>query len=413
MLNRIFCRVAVVARIRDNPIGGVLRRYIAYLAARGYCHGAMRQYVYAIEHFGRWLGNRPIDRATVRRFIHWHLPRCQCIGQTAHNIKYVRAALHRLLEMLEPTGPAPRIRTFADRVLRDYERHLKHVCGLAGATIQYRLRYARELLRRRRVRGAKQLLAWSPAQIAQSISSVGRLGKPSSGHVLACSIRSFLRFLLSQGLIHRDLAAAVPSFATWRLASLPKTIGLAELENLVAAVDASKPIGMRNRAILLCLTQLGLRAADVASLRVEDVDQASRILRFRRPKQRDHVVVPMTTPLARAINLYLRHGRPSGSSSSLFVLHRAPKGRGVMSRGVCDVVVLHARRAGLADRIGGPHIIRHSVATALINQGASIKQIADLLGHRSIDTTAIYAKVDLNSLARVALPWPGAQEVIP
>jgi site-specific recombinase XerD len=173
------------------------------------------------------------------------------------------------------------------------------------------------------------------------------------------------------------------------------------------------PDSIGNRAILLCLTQLGLRAGDVASLRVEDVDQASRILRFRRPKQRDHVVVPMTTPLARAINLYLRHGRPSGSSSSLFVLHRAPRGRGVSSRTIGNIVVKYAIHAGLADRIGGTHIIRHSVATALINQGASIKQIADLLGHRSIDTTSIYAKVDLNSLARVALPWPGVQEVIP
>ena len=413
MLDHVSCRADICTRIRDNPIGEVLQRYVGYLAARGHCHGTMRQYVPAIEHFGRWLGNRPIDRATVRRFIHWHLPRCKCRAQTAHDIKYVRAALHRLLEMLEPTEPAPRIRTFADRVLRDYERHLNHVCGLADATIQYRLRYARELLRRRRVRRAKQLRAWSPAQIAQSISSVGRLGKPSSGQVLACSIRSFLRFLLAQGLIYRDLAAAVPSFATWSLASLPNTIGLAELERLVAAVDASSPIGMRNRAILLCLTKLGLRAADVASLRIEDVDQASRTLRLRRPKRRDHVAVPMTGPVAHAIDLYIRQGRPACNSSCLFVLHRAPKGRGVTSRGVCDVVVLHARRAGLADRIGGPHIIRHSVATALINQGASIKQIADLLGHRSIDTTAIYAKVDLNSLARVALPWPGAQEVIP
>jgi site-specific recombinase XerD len=413
MLDRIFCRATVRARIRGNPLGGVLQRYIGHLAARGYCHGAMYQYVYAIEHFGRWLGNHSIDRASVRRFVRRHLPRCQCSGPTTRNINYVRAALHRLLEMLEPEGPTPTIRTFTDRVLRDYEHHLKHVCGLAGATIQCRLRYARSLLRRRGVRRARQLRAWSPAQIAQSISSVGRLYKPSSGQVLACSIRSFLRFLLSQGLIHRDLAAAVPSFATWRLASLPKTIGLAELEDLVAAVDASRPIGMRNRAILLCLTQLGLRAADVASLQVEDVDQASRVLRFRRPKQRDHVVVPMTSPVAHAIDLYARQGRPSCNSSSLFVLHRAPMGQGLSSRGICDIVVKYAIQAGLADRIGGTHIIRHSVATALINQGASIKQVADLLGHRSIDTTAIYAKVDLNSLARVALPWPAAQEVIP
>jgi integrase/recombinase XerD len=110
--------------------------------------------------------------------------------------------------------------------------------------------------------------------------------------------------------------------------------------------------------------------------------------------------------LTSAIDLYMRRGRPAGSSRWLFVIHRAPIGQRLTAGGIGRIVTRRAAQAGLADRIHGPHVIRHSVATALINQGASIKQIADLLGHRSIDTTSIYAKVDLRSLVGVALPWP-------
>ena len=114
----------------------------------------------------------------------------------------------------------------------------------------------------------------------------------------------------------------------------------------------------------------------------------------------------MTPRLAAAINPYLREGRPSTGSGFLFVTHRAPLGRGLKAIGVRDIVIRRAADAGLAKQVRGTHVLRHSVATALINAGASITEIADLLGHKSIDTTRIYTKVDLQSLARVALPWP-------
>ena len=412
MLDQVFHRTAVRERLVDNPIGVVLQQYVGYLVVRGHRTGTVHQYVFVIEHFGRWLGRRPINHASVERFVRSRQPQRRGNAR-AGNIKTVRAALNRLLDMLAPTQPAPACRTFAERLLKNYASHLDGVCGLSAATIQYRLRYARALLQRRRIRRRGQLRAWSPVQIAQSIAAVGRRCKPSSGQVLAGSIRSFLRFLLAQRLIARDLAAAVPSFANWRLASLPAVVDYGELERMAAAVDVSTPIGMRDRAILLCLTQLGLRACDVAGLRIEDVDFDAQVLRLHRPKQRDCVAVPISNAVAQAIRLYVRRGRPACANSSLFVVHRAPVGQRLASIGVRGIVVRRAAEAGLAKQVRGTHVIRHSVATALINRGASIKLIADFLGHRSIDTTSIYAKVDLRSLSRVALPWPTAWEVTP
>lgn len=351
MLEQVFRRDSVRERILANPIGPDLHRFAAFLIARGHRNSPVRQYILAAEHFGRWLCGRQIDHASVEQFIGHHLPRCRCKTPANCCVNTVRASLNRLLEMLGTPLPAPAGTPPVNGLLRQYEHHLHQVCGLSNTTIGYRLRYARELLERLRVRQVRQLRACSPVWIAQYVSDAGGRCKPSSGQVLASSIRSFLRFLLLHGMIRRDLAAAVPSFANWRLASLPRFVSRAELEKLVAAADDATAIGRRDRAVLLCMTELGMRAADVAALRQDGVDLAESVLRLRSPKGRDQVQLPMTKRLV--------------------------------------------------------------AATHLINAGASIKQIADLLGHRSIDTTAIYAKVDLASLTQVALPWPGGKEVTP
>jgi len=154
------------------------------------------------------------------------------------------------------------------------------------------------------------------------------------------------------------------------------------------------------------MIDLGLRAAEIAAMTTDGVDLTAAVLRLRSPKQREIIEVPMSARVRDALANYLRSARPKSATSSLFVKRRAPVGGPLKSIGVHGIVVRSAARAGLADQVRGTHVIRHSVATRLVNAGAPLKQIADLLGHRSIDTTAIYAKVDLRSLTRVPLPWP-------
>jgi site-specific recombinase XerD len=407
MLDTIFRRASVRERIESNPLGAILQDYVVYLVSRRHRPGPLHQYVFAVEHFGRWVGKRPIDDGTIEVFIRRHLPRCRCSKPCPRNVACVRAALRRLLEMLG-VKRQPADGGGIGTLLAEYESHLRDACGLAEATITYRRRYAREFVRALGVSGAKYLGRWSAEDVRSYVGTVGRTRKPSSGQVAASSIRSFLRFLLMRGLISRDLAAAVPSFANWRLASLPEAVDQDDLRQLIAVVDQASGIGKRDRAVLLCMTELGLRAVEVASLTVDAVDLEAGILHVRRPKQRDRVDMPMSRRLAAAIRSYMRKGRPASETAALFVKHRAPLGDPLKPIGVRSMVVRRAFDAGLADRIRGTHVIRHSIATTLINAGAPMKQIADLLGHRSIDTTTIYAKVDLTSLRKVALPWPTA-----
>jgi site-specific recombinase XerD len=264
-----------------------------------------------------------------------------------------------------------------------------------------------------RVRRTHQLLAWTPERIERYVCGKGRQYLPATGQAIAGAARSFLRFLLQERLIHHDLSAAVPTFARWRLASLPETLRAEELARLINTVDAQTSRGLRDLAMLLCMSELGLRVSDVAGLELDGVDLKARVLRLHCHKEREPAVLPMTGKLAGALEAYLRRGRPISTSRRVFVVHQAPVGKPITAIGIRGMVKRLAARAGLRHRVHGTHVLRHSFASRMLGAGASLKQIADILGHQSIDTTTIYAKVDLNALSAVALPWPGAKEVQP
>lgn len=412
MLENLFEARWVLARMRANPIGEDLEQYAAYLIGRGHTTSTAREHLNAAEHFGRWLGQRPLSRTTARRFIQCHLPVCRCPSPAVRDLNTVRAAVNRLLEFKGVASVAvARPGGFAGDLLRRYEERLITARGLAAATVRRRLAHIRTMLTDLKVRRADQLLAWTPERVEQYLCGKARRCSSGTAQAMASAARSFLRFLLQDGLIRRDLSAVVPTIAHWRLGSLPETLLKEELVRLIKAADVRTLLGLRNRAMLLCMTELGMRASDVAHMELAGIDLTARVIRLRRSKGRQVTALPMTDNLAGALNAYLRHGRPDCSSPSVFVRHYAPLGQSLTPNGVCYMVLGLAERAGLRDRIGGTHILRHSVASRMLNSGATIKQVADLLGHQSIDTTMIYAKVDLNSLSRVALPWPGTKEV--
>ena len=154
------------------------------------------------------------------------------------------------------------------------------------------------------------------------------------------------------------------------------------------------------------MSELGLRGADVANLEIDGIDFAADVLQLHQRKERQVDVVPMTRRLRSALKSYIRDGRPACSSAAVFVRHHAPLGKPLTSVGICHVIMRMADRAGLRHRLHGAHMLRRSLASRMINAGATLKQIADFLGHASIDTTTLYAKVDLTTLSSVALPWP-------
>jgi site-specific recombinase XerD len=229
--------------------------------------------------------------------------------------------------------------------------------------------------------------------------------KPKSAANLAIALRSFLRFLLLDGLIAVPLAEAVPSAATWADAALPRGLAPRQVAALLATCDRRRACGRRDYAILVLLARLGLRAAEVAQLRLDDIDwRAGEIV--VRGKGRTEERLPLPSDVGAAMAGYLRRGRPHRPEREVFLRVVAPL-RGLRSEGVSYVVRNASERAGIGSF--GSHRLRHTAATAMLRAGASLSEVGQVLRHRSVSTTAIYAKVDHVALREVAKPWPGCE----
>ncbi len=286
-----------------------------------------------------------------------------------------------------------------------FEKHLQRVRGAQFETCRGYTRYARQFLDAVFADHRVDPGAIQPSDVVRFIEARSRRWRPGSVKMVAAALRSFFRFLRVLGVGDARLDDAVPTVARWRLSTLPRFLDDAQLARLHAAVDPSTRRGRRDRAIVLCLASLGLRAAEVAGLHLEDLDWRASTLHVRTRKTRRGDVLPIPGDVGRAIVAYLRDGRPSVQDRHVFVVARS--GSPLCARAVRDVVRAALRRTGMTGLAStGSHVLRHTLATRMIRRGASLKEIADVLGHRCLDTTAIYAKVDLPSLANVGLPWP-------
>jgi len=216
----------------------------------------------------------------------------------------------------------------------------------------------------------------------------------------------FLRFLIANGMCSAELDASIPVLAHWRLSSLPRYLQPDEVERVIASCDPATPVGKRDRAILLLLARLGLRAGDIVQLRMGDLDWKEAWIAVS-GKGRRQTRLPLTQEVGDAIATYLRDARPQTNSDTAFIRSRAPF-RAFASHSAVSVIVAQAmRRAGVSCPSGGAaHVLRHSAASSMLRQGASLQEIARILRHRSIETTQIYAKVDVVALRQIAQPWP-------
>jgi len=222
--------------------------------------------------------------------------------------------------------------------------------------------------------------------------------------VLTISLRNLMRFLHFRGQIPENFIAAVPRPAPWPRSSLPETFQKTELNAFLRSFDRSTATGRRDYAMALCLTQLGMRVQEVAALTLEDLDGKRNAVHMRRTKVRRDRLLPLCPGTTRAILSYLRSGRPHVSSSALFVRHRAPLGQALRAHHVRGAMIRALTRSGL--KTTRVHLFRHTFATRLHRRGVGLKAIADWLGHLSLNTTAQYARVNLEELKQAALPWP-------
>ena len=220
------------------------------------------------------------------------------------------------------------------------------------------------------------------------------------------ALRAFLRFLAAEGRCQPYLDRALPTVPEWRLSALPRYLEAADVERLIAACDLNTSRGIRDRAILLLLARLGLRAGDIVAMQLDDLDWDAATVRVQ-GKGRKAVRLPLPQDAGEALLKYLVSVRPSANTNRVFLCVNAPIRPFATSASIADIVRMALWRAGITNPPSkGAHLLRHSAATAMLRSGASLDTIATVLRHTSTDTTAYYAKVDIELLRQIAQPWP-------
>jgi site-specific recombinase XerD len=290
-------------------------------------------------------------------------------------------------------------------LLSAFCRWMRDQRGTCEATLSNYGRHIRDLLKR---------LGEEPSRFdARSLRTFVLEKSRASGWAAAktctTALRRFVQFLIANGHCAVGLDAAIPTLAHWRLAALPRYLPSEDVERVIASCDRASPVGRRDRAILLLLARLGLRAGDIVALRLTDIDWKNAWIRVC-GKGRRQTQLPLTQEVGDAIVAYLHDRRRPITTEALFVGCRAPF-RAFASHGAVSLLVGRAMRRADVVRPsrGAAHLLRHSVATSMLRHGASLQDIGALLRHRSIETTQIYAKVDVMALRQIAQPWPEVQ----
>ena len=299
------------------------------------------------------------------------------------------------------------LRSPIDQLVADYQEHLMNVAGLQPSTCQKWTFFVRLFLNAQFKPKAPgwQVRQLGPEVLLNFVLGQGEHYPPGQLQSLASALRSFCRFLCVTGRHAQDLSAALPAISGQHREDLPTYLSRAQLRALLEVFDRRTVLGKRDYAMVLCLAGLGLRAGEVSRLSLDDVDWREGYLRLAAPKGRRERRLPLPDQAGRALAAYLRSVPPQGATRLLFRTVRSQRAmsRSWLSRRVGAALA----RAGLGTPGKRAHLLRRTFATHLVQQGASLKAVADLLGHASLSTTQVYAKVNLPMLRAVAQPWPG------
>src|SRR5437867_5446317 len=392
----------------EGPLGMHIPGFGELLSEQGYPRPTAREKIHLIADFDQWLRRHRIEVAALdeqhaNRFLS-HQRTC------GHSRRGDPATLRDLLKYLRGAGviTAPTLETepsALDRIAATFAEYLVNQRGLGQETVRHYSCEVRQFLSHRFEADHPLLGDLSAEDVTQFVLQRASVVSPRRAQASTGALRSFLRFLYQRGEIHMDLAAVVPTVANRRFSGLPKFLLPDETERLLQVCDPETLAGRRDYAILLLLARLGLRAAEVVHMTLEDIDWDAGELVVRGKARREDRL-PLPKDVGKALAQYLRNGRPRCSSRRVFIRLSAPHEGFSSSVAICDVVRRALARAGLNPAFKGAHLLRHSLATRMLRGGASMAEIGQILRHRLASTTEIYAKVDLTALRALAQPWP-------
>ena len=392
----------------SGPLFPYISHYLTLVKEQGYAVGSLYEQVHVLKVCDRWLKRIGREVRDLNESI-----ACECLRHVmkgGYGKNAGSSTLQRLLKMLRRIGVTPEAEAArlnpSEQLTHAYERFLLDERNLVPQTVAHRRLVASRFLSEKFGGGPLNLSKLRAPDVTTFVQRHAHDHGPFYARHLVVGMRLLLRYLYYKGLTDTDLSIAVPTVARWSLSTLPKHLSAAQVRQVLRHCDRSTPLGRRNYAILLLLARLGLRAGEVVRLNLENIDwENARITVCGKGGQ--WAQLPLPADVARAIVRYLRRDRPRCECRRVFIRDYAPVGGFCGAGAIASIVKRALAKAGVESARKGAHLLRHSLATDMLRKGASLDEIGEVLRHRSPDTTAIYAKVDLNSLRTLALPWPG------
>ena len=400
----------VLLRPLEGPLAAHIASYARWASEQGYAFSYRRRQVLIAACFSRWLSRKGVRLQAVSsehavEFLRYRSRRVQIHQGDRPALRYLIEFLNRA-GITRPEEMAARRPNAGEQCAREFERYLREERVLAEATIINYMPHIRDFLKHRFGDGIVKLSGLCAGDVVGFVQRQAPRLHPKRSKLMTTALRSFLQYARYCGEVTADLAAAVPVVPNWSRTTLPRGIMTEQVRQLLASINRRTAMGRRDYAILLLLARLGLRSSEVAFLDLDDIDWNVGQLSVR-GKRGQCTELPLLPEVGKAIAAYLRRGRPKSASRRVFLRAKAPLCGFQGASGVGSVVRHSLKRAKVNAPTYGAHQFRHGLATEMLRQGASLGEIGELLRHRHPQTTTIYAKVDINALRTLALPWPG------
>jgi len=408
-MERFFKNPHTLLSKREKPLGPYIDEFAQQLCEQGYSRQYARRRLQLVAELSQWLRQQDLVVADLTSM---HLESyLEFRARSRRTRPGDAASLKVFLKLLQQknlvVAPVEFVeKTPIDKLQDEFSLYLQQERVLAPTTVIRYLSFTKELLKHRFGIGSVNLSLLNAADVIGFVRRCASSLARKQAKLMTTAVRSFLQYARYRDYIQADLAACVPCVADWSSASIPKSLSLKHVKGVLASCNRKTAIGRRDYAILLLLARLGVRAGEVVSLGLEDIDWEAGYLTVRGKGDRS-AQLPLPADVGKAIAAYLKNGRPRSKSRCVFLRGHAPAFSFKNSQAVSTVVRHALARAGIKCPRKGAHQFRHTLATEMLRHGASLAEIGELLRHRHPQTTSIYAKVDLPSLRTLALPWPG------
>lgn len=409
-LEQVFkCPRTIEKILNSLPFGGFSEGFCGWLLDHGFSRSTIRHHIFRLIHIK---GNQWISAKDVEVSFKTYALQFSEIGEKDKFIRRLGYSVNRFLQYFGEMcvcDPLPEQEIY-QTILDDYLNWMHHYQNASKGTLELRRNYLTQFLRwlgpEATPKGISKLTAKRIETFFLNYSQdMGRSARRS----MQSALRTFFRFCLHKGYTAHPLDRAVPPFRTYKLATVPRGLSHEEAQQVLECPDRKSRVGIRDYAILQLLYTYGVRGGQLRALEIKDINWTENSILFKACKRGKNIHLPLTAEVGESLMDYLQNSRPSCSDTHVFLTCRAPYHPLPCSSSLSAIVERHINAAGIKSASRGAHVFRHGFATRMLQHGHSLKEIADVLGHRHLGTTFIYTKIDFNSLKQVPLEWP--QEV--